>query len=85
MHKSSPVPAATEKKPEPAFHRDEPTETQIFQPDYKQKVHEMLDSGKSVMEISRDTKIKVDEIRKIKKEYKQMKDSAEAKHKKINR
>jgi hypothetical protein len=64
---------APEKKKEPAFHRDEPTEKQIFQVDYKQKVREMLDSGKSAMEISKETKIRIDEVRRIKKEYKQEK------------
>ena len=63
------------KKPEPAFHRDEPTEKQIFQEDYKTKVREMLDSGKTPMEISKETKIRIDEVRKIKKEYKQQKAS----------
>ena len=62
-----------EKKPVPAFHRDEPTEKQIFQDDYKTKVREMLDSGKSPMEISKETKIRIDEVRKIKKDYKQEK------------
>ena len=62
-----------EKKTTPAFHRDEPTEKQIFQEDYKTKVREMLDSGKSPMEISKETKIRIDEVRKIKKDYKQEK------------
>ena len=57
-----------EKKPEPAFHRDEPTEKQIFQDDYKKKVKELLDSGNSVREVSKQTKIRKDEVRKIKKE-----------------
>ena len=61
------------KKKEPVFHRDEPTEKQIFQEDYKAKVREMLDSGKSPMEISKETKIRIDEVRKIKKEYKKEK------------
>lgn len=56
----------TEKK-EPLFHRDEPVKPQIFQEDYKAKVREMLDSGKSVMEISKETGIRIDEVRKIKK------------------
>ena len=59
-----------EKKQEPVFHRDEPTEKQIFQDDYKIKVREMLDSGISPMEISKLTKIRIDEVRKIKKDYK---------------
>jgi len=56
----------TEKK-EPLFHRDEPVKEQIFQGDYEEKVREMLDSGKSVIEISRETGIRKDVIRKIKK------------------
>ena len=59
----------TEKKKEPLFHRDEPTVKQIMQSDYKEKVREMLDSGKSVMEISKETRIRIDEVRKIKREY----------------
>lgn len=57
----------TEKK-EPLFHRDEPVKEQIFQEDYEAKVREMLDSGKSVMQISRETGIRIDVVRKIKKE-----------------
>ena len=64
-HKNGPP---VEKKPEPAFHRDEPTEKQIFQDDYKKKVKELLDSGNSVREVSKQTKIRKDEVRKIKKE-----------------
>jgi hypothetical protein len=60
----------TEDKKEPAFHRDEPVEPQIFQPDYKQKVKEMLDSGHTVREVSKETKIRKDEVRKIKRENK---------------
>ena len=55
------------KKKEPLFHRDEPVKEQIFQGDYEEKVREMLDSGKSVMDISRETGIRKDVIRKIKK------------------
>ena len=62
-----------EKKKEPLFHRDEPTVKQIMQSDYKEKVREMLDSGKSVMEISKETRIRIDEVRKIKKDYKKEK------------
>ena len=57
----------TEKK-EPLFHRDESVKEQIFQEDYEAKVHEMLDSGKSVMQISKETGIRIDVVRKIKKE-----------------
>ena len=54
------------EKKEPLFHRDEPVKEQIFQEDYVAKVHEMLDSGKSVMVISRETGIRIDVVRKIK-------------------
>jgi len=64
-----------EKKKAPLFHRDEPTVKQIMQDDYKEKVREMLDSGKTVMEISKETRIRVDEVRRIKKEYKKEKTS----------
>ncbi len=62
-----------EKKKEPLYHRDEPTVPQIMQSDYKLKVREMLDSGKSVIEISKATRIRIDEVRKIKREYKKEK------------
>jgi hypothetical protein len=58
-----------EKKKAPLFHRDEPAVKQIMQDDYKEKVREMLDSGKTVMEISKETRIRIDEVRKIKKDY----------------
>ncbi|MDB5284630.1 MAG: hypothetical protein JWO06_3705 [Bacteroidota bacterium] len=67
-HFSGKKPAPDAKKPQPAFHRDEPTEKQIFQDDYKKKVKEMLDSGNSVREVSKQTKIRKDEVRKIKKD-----------------
>lgn len=54
-------------KKEPLLHRDEPTKGQIFQEDYKDKVKEMLDSGKNVSEVSRETGIRKDVVRKIKK------------------
>lgn len=60
------LPAAVEKT-EAHYKRDEPTEKQIYQTDYKQKVQEMLDSGKSVREVSRETGIRKDVVRKIKK------------------
>ena len=53
---------------EPKFHRDEPTKGQIYQNDYKEKIGEMIDSGKKVGEISRETGIRRDEIKRIKKE-----------------
>ena len=58
----------TIEKKEPLFHRDEPVKEQIFQGDYKEKVREMLDSGKSVMQISKETGIRIDVVRKIKKQ-----------------
>lgn len=61
-------------KKEPLFHRDEPAKEQIFQGDYEDKVKELLDSGKSVGEISRETGIRRDVVRKIKKEYDDQKD-----------
>ena len=50
---------------------DIPVKQQIVQKDYKEKIREMLDSGQSVHEISKKTGIRVDEIRKIKKEKSQ--------------
>lgn len=63
-HESS---SAPEKK-ESLFKRDEPAEQQIYQDDYKQKVMELIDSGKTVGEISRETGIRRDVIRRIKKQ-----------------
>jgi len=56
------------EKKEPLFHRDEPVKEQIYQEDYQAKIKEMLDSGKSVMEISKETGIRRDVVRKIKKD-----------------
>ena len=50
---------------------DVPVKQQIVQKDYKEKIREMLDSGQSVHEISKKTGIRLDEIRKIKKEKSQ--------------
>jgi hypothetical protein len=55
--------------PVPKIQKDIPVKQQIIQKDYKDKVKEMLDSGKSVREISKETGMRKDEIRKIKKEY----------------
>ena len=63
-NESSPVP----DKKESLFKRDEPAEQQIYQDDYKQKVMELIDSGKTVGEISRETGIRRDVIRRIKKQ-----------------
>lgn len=56
------------EKKESLYKRDEPAEQQIYQDDYKQKVMELIDSGKTVGEISRETGIRRDVIRRIKKE-----------------
>ena len=48
--------------------KDLTVKQQIIQQDYKMKVKQMLDSGLSVHEISKETGLRVDEIRKIKKE-----------------
>jgi predicted nucleic acid-binding Zn ribbon protein len=45
-----------------------PVKQQIIQKDYKEKIREMLDSGQSVHEISKKTGMRIDEVRKIKKE-----------------
>jgi hypothetical protein len=55
------------ERKEPLFHRDEPVKEQILQEDYKEKVHEMLDSGKNIGEVSRETGLRKDVVRKIKK------------------
>jgi len=48
-----------------------PVKQQIIQKDYKEKIKEMLDSGQSVHEISKKTGMRADEVRRIKKEYKE--------------
>jgi DNA-directed RNA polymerase subunit RPC12/RpoP len=48
--------------------QDIPVKQQIVQKDYKEKIREMLDSGQSVHEISKKTGMRIDEVRKIKKE-----------------
>ncbi len=55
-------------KQEPLLQRDESTQEQILQPDFRQKIEEMIDSGKTIAEISRETGIRRDVVRKIKKE-----------------
>ena len=51
--------------------QDIPVKQQIVQKDYKEKIREMLDSGQSVHEISKKTGMRIDEVRKIKKEKNQ--------------
>lgn len=48
------------------FHRDEKTAEQILDIDYESKVQQMLDSGMTVGEISRETGLRKDVVRKIK-------------------
>ena len=49
------------------FHRDEETSEQVLNKDYTFKIQQMLDSGMSVAEMSRETGLRKDVIRKIKK------------------
>jgi hypothetical protein len=69
-----PPPAAVDSNgksvPAPKIQKDIPVKQQIIQKDYKEKIREMLDSGQSVREVSKKTGIRVDEVRKIKKEMK---------------
>lgn len=51
------------------FHRDEPAQGQILQDDFKEKILEMLDSGMSVAQISKETGVRRDVVRKLKKEH----------------
>ena len=55
--------------PAPKIQKDVPVKQQIIQKDYKEKIIEMLDSGQSVREISKKTGIRMDEVRKIKKDH----------------
>ncbi|MBS1619704.1 MAG: hypothetical protein JST76_14370 [Bacteroidetes bacterium] len=54
--------------PAPKLDKTAPVKQQIIQKDYKDKVGEMLDSDKSVGEISNETGLSKKEIRRIKKE-----------------
>jgi len=54
--------------PTPKIQKTLPVKEQIVQKDYKEKIKEMLDSGQSVHEVSKRTGIRMDEVRKIKKE-----------------
>ena len=53
---------------QPKIQPDAPVKEQVLQKDYKDKVSEMIDSGKSINEISKETGIRRDVIRKIKKD-----------------
>ncbi|MBL7778513.1 MAG: hypothetical protein JNK66_09510 [Chitinophagales bacterium] len=58
------------KKTEPVpFQRDEKTKEQILQDDYREKVIDMLEDDMTVGEISKQTGLRKDVIRKIKKEH----------------
>lgn len=70
-----PVPPA----PAPKLQKTAPVKEQIIQKDYKEKVGEMIDSDKSVREISNETGLSKKEIRKIKKEKAQKEKDAAAK------
>jgi predicted nucleic acid-binding Zn ribbon protein len=52
----------------PKLKQADPIKPQIIQKDYKEKIREMLDSGESVHAISKQTGIRIDEVRRIKKE-----------------
>ena len=71
---SPPSETGTDDKPyngppsTPKIQKEVPVKEQIVQKDYKEKIREMLDSGQSVHEISKKTGIRIDEVRKIKKE-----------------
>lgn len=54
--------------PAPKLDKTAPVKQQIIQKDYKEKVGEMLDSDKSVREISNETGLSKKEIRRIKRE-----------------
>lgn len=66
----APVDVHGNPAPAPKVQKDVPVKQQIIQKDYKEKIREMLDSGQSVREISKKTGIRMDEVRKIKKENK---------------
>lgn len=59
VNKTEPVP----------FQRDEKTKEQILQDDYREKVIDMLEDGMTVGEISKQTGLRKDVVRKIKREY----------------
>jgi hypothetical protein len=65
-----PVPVAADGTPipQPKIQKDVPVKQQIIQKDYREKIREMLDSGQNVREISKKTGMRIDEVRKIKKE-----------------
>jgi DNA-directed RNA polymerase subunit RPC12/RpoP len=66
-----PYQAPMHKPASSAIKQDIPVKEQVVQKDYKEKIREMLDSGQTVREISKKTGMRIDEIRKIKKEKNQ--------------
>lgn len=63
-----------DKKATVKYNRDEPGKPQILQGDYEGKVRDMLEQGMTVNEISKETGLRRDVVRKIKKEMDKAKD-----------
>jgi hypothetical protein len=59
------------QKATPKIQKTIPVKEQILQKDYKEKVGEMLDSGKTPREVRNETGLSLPEIKKIKKEKKE--------------
>ena len=57
-----------DKKSTVKYNRDEPGKPQILQGNYEGKVRDMLEQGMTVNEISKETGLRRDVVRKIKKE-----------------
>jgi hypothetical protein len=69
----APATSSDSTSPAPKIQKTMPVKQQIIQKDYKEKIRELLDSGESVMSISKETGIRIDEVRRIKKDWKQSK------------
>ena len=77
----SPPVASDSTSTAPRLQKTVPVKQQIIQKDYKEKVGEMLDSDKSVREISNETGLSKKEIKKIKHDKKvKEKEKEAAKH-----
>ena len=74
-----PVAADGSPVPTPKLQKTIPAKEQIFQKDYKEKVGEMIDSGKKPMQIRDETGVSIKEIKKIKKEKKKAEEEAKTK------
>lgn len=59
---------ADDKKKTVKYNRDEPGKPQILQDNYEGKVRDMLKQGMTVNEISKETGLRRDVVRKVKKE-----------------